>query len=655
MRLIATSILSILLSLSSLAQDRTAFRKAEMLRYAGLTQAAAAPSDTSFDVSFYGLDLTITTQPQWLSGSMTMIAHATLPSMASLYLNLADPMIVDSVHSDGLPTAFTHENGTLVIQLDRTYSAGERIAIVVFYRGLPVETGFGSFVFSIHSGTPWVWSLSEPYGARDWWPCKDHPRDKADSADIRITCDSSFMVGSNGRLSGVLDNGNGTRTWTWLERYPIAPYLMSIALTNYTSFTNWFHYSPTDSMPVLNYVTPEHINEGLANLPRTVEILGIFSARFGLYPFITEKYGHAEFGRGGAMEHQTMTSATAPAFAEYVIAHELSHQWFGDLITCASWKDLWLNEGFATYCEAVYFQDRYGDAAYWNDILPKMATAKTANGTLLVQDTAQIGTLFHHALVYDKGASVLHMLRHVLGDSVFFQSMKHYADNPALRFGTAFTTDFQAACETVSGRDLSWFFQEWTQGERYPHYQYAWSATPAAGGADVTLRLDQQTGTTNPAFFRMPVDIRYSAPGWDTTIVVDHTASGQEWTVHLPVTPDTVDVDPDHWILADVTPATAVAEPPPAIPREPLLEQNFPNPFNPGTTIRFSLPEGRKHDVLLRVFDLLGREVATLVDGTMEGGMHTTSFDGSDLAGGVYLLRLQTATFSVTRKLLLLR
>jgi aminopeptidase N len=645
--------LSALLFCASFAQDRNAFRKAEMFRFAALEQASAATSDTSFDVTFYALDLTITMQPQWLSGSVTVIAHAVLPSVDSLYLNLADPMTVDSVSSNGLPASFTHQNGTLVIRLDRTYSSGELIAVQVFYRGRPVETGFGSFVFSTHNGTPWAWSLSEPYGARDWWPSKDHPRDKADSADIRVTCDSSFLVGSNGKLSGVLDNGNGTRTWTWTERYPIAPYLISVALTNYTAFTNWFHYSPTDSMPVLNFVLPEHINEGLANLPRTVDMLGIFSARFGLYPFITEKYGHAEFGRGGAMEHQTMTSATAPAFAEFVVAHELSHQWFGDLITCASWRDLWLNEGFATYCEAVYFQDQYGVPAYWTSMLPKMTAAKTAGGTLLVADTAQLATLFNHALVYDKGASVLHMLRHVLGDSVFFQAMRHYADDPRLRFGTAVTADFQQACETVSGRDLSWFFTEWVQGERYPQYEYSWSATPASTGADVTVQLNQQTGTTNPAFFRMPVDIRYSAPGWDTTLVVDHTSSGQQWTLHLPITPTAVDVDPDHWILADISLVTAVGEQPPTVPLIPVLEQNFPNPFNPTTIIEFRIQNSEF--TILKVFDLLGREVATLLNEVKEPGVHTVRWDASGMPSGVYFYRLQAGPFAATRKLLLLR
>jgi aminopeptidase N len=626
-----------------------------MARHASLALAEATPADPTIDVTYYGLNLTITTSPPWIAGRVSVHARAVDSFVDSLRLDLADPMTVDSVSTGGQAAAFTHTGGTLRIRLDRTYTAGEIIQVDISYRGLPVETGFGSFVFSSHNGTPWAWSLSQPYGARDWWPCKDHPLDKADSADIRVTCDSMFRVGSNGTLNGIVDNGNGTRTWFWHERHPIAAYLVSIALTDYVEFTNWFRYSADDSMPVVNYVTPEHLSDGLANLPRVVAMLGIFSNAFGLYPFVDEKYGHAEFQRGGAMEHQTMTSATYLAFAEYVVAHELAHQWFGDLITCASWRHLWLNEGFATYCEAVYFERQYGVQAYWNDMLPKLAAAKTAVGTLWVQDTSQISTLFNQALVYDKGAAVLHMLRHVLGDSVFFRAIKRYATTPRLQFATAVTADFQEACELESGRDLGWFFQEWFEGERYPQYQYSWTTTPSGSGADVTIRLDQITGTTNPTFFTMPVDLHCSSAGWDTTLTVSHTFSGQEWTIHLPVSPTAVEPDPDHWILADASPASEVRQPVSSSPPLVTLDQNFPNPFNGETRIRFSISGTQSQWLTVSVVDMLGRTVAGLVDGLKPPGTYDVFFDGNRLPSGVYLCELRYGVHRETRKALLIK
>jgi aminopeptidase N len=633
-------------------QDRSVLQKAESMHHIALSIASAREADQSIDVTFYRLNLTITTAPAGIIGNVSVCARAVEPLLDSMRLDLADTMTVDSVFAAGLPAQFVHEGDELRIRLDRAYAAGEIISVDVFYRGLPVETGFGSFVFSSHNGTPWVWSLSQPFGARDWWPCKDHPLDKADSVDIRITCDSSFRVGSNGRLAGLLDNGNGTRTWVWTERHPIAAYLVSIALTNYSQFTNWFRYSPADSMPVLNFVTPEHLNDGLANLPRAVEALGIFSERFGLYPFIDEKYGHAEFQRGGAMEHQTMTSATYLAFAEYVVAHELAHQWFGDMITCASWRHLWLNEGFATFCESIYFEDRYGSQAYWSDIIPKLASAKTATGTLLVQDTSQISTLFDRALVYDKGASVLHMLRHVLGDSVFYAAMKRYATTPRLRFATAVTADFQAACEETSGRDLSWFFQEWIQGENYPRYTYTWSALPPPA---VALRITQTTGTTNPAFFRMPVDVRFSSATRETTLVLENISDDQEWTVSLPFTPTAVDLDPDHWILADISMTVVVEEGSVPVPGTLALKQNYPNPFNGRTVLAYTRVSGGTERVTLRICDLLGREVARPVDAVQPPGSYDVPFDGTGLPSGMYMCELRSGPVRSSRKMLLLR
>jgi aminopeptidase N len=408
-------------------------------------------------------------------------------------------------------------------------------------------------------------------------------------------------------------------------------------------------------MPVLNYVTPEHLSDGLAQLPRTVTMLEIFSERFGLYPFADEKYGHAEFQRGGAMEHQTMTSATYLAFAEYVVAHELAHQWFGDMITCASWRHLWLNEGFATYCEALYFEDRYGPDAYRADMLPKMAAAKTASGTLLVQDTSRVSTLFDHALVYDKGASVLHMLRHVLGDSVFFGAMKHYSATPGLRFATATTADFQSACEEFAGRDLSWFFDQWTGGERYPRYSYVWSTIPSPTGCTLDIRITQATGTTNPPLFRMPVDIRCASATQETTLVLENTAADQEWLIPLSFTPAAVDLDPEHWILADVEMPAETEEGPAPVPASIVLHHNYPNPFNGRTVLRYSRAGGGTEHVTLRICDLLGREVARPVDMMQPPGDYDVPYEGNSLPSGVYVCELRAGPARATRKMLLIR
>ena len=465
-------------------------------------------------------------------------------------LDLNGGMHVDSIRSGTRRIPFIQYPLGLSMTLERPYGLHEAVTVSVFYKGSPAASGFGSFMFSSQNGIPWIWSLSEPYGARDWWPCKDNTLDKADSVDLRITCPTGLTAGSNGRLLGVLDNGNGTTTFHWSERHPIAAYLVSVAITNYAQFTDWFRYTPTDSMPVLNYVLPQSLAGARTALAGTLDMLAVFSQKFGLYPFIDEKYGHAQFGWGGAMEHQTMTSTSN--FAEYTISHELAHQWFGDMITCANWQNLWLNEGFATFCETLYGGIRHGEQEYRAHLGDMMTPAMTAQGSLYLQDTSSVASMFAFNNVYAKGAWVLHMLRHVLGDSTFFASMRAYAANPRFRYGSATTDGFRSVCETVAGKSLGFFFDEWVYGEGYPKYTFDWSVASGDSGYDVSVRIDQSATGSAPAFFTMPLDLRFGNGIRDTTVAVMHTSSGQLFRIRLPFAPSSVQLDPDKWILREV-------------------------------------------------------------------------------------------------------
>ncbi len=525
------------------------FVRHELYRYKSSFQrtAQSTAADERFDVTYYKLDIRLTTSPNYLRGSVTMNAASRVNGLAAITLDLMSSMSIDSIRIGGLAAAFLQHASSFDVTLDRTYNSGEMISINIFYEGIPGSSGFGSFEFSSHSATPWVWSLSEPYGAKDWWPCKDHPADKADSADILVRCDTAYRVGSNGKLISVTNHGDGTHTYHWQERYPISTYLVSVAVTNYAAFSNWFKYTPTDSMEVLNYVLPEHLASAQANLPLVVGMLHIYSDLFGLYPFIQEKYGHSEFGWGGGMEHQTMTSLGG--FSEGLTAHELAHQWFGDMITCRTWPDIWLNEGFATYCEILYREQKYGTGAYWGGVAGVKASARAAVGTLSIVDTANIGVLFGWNLVYAKGATVLHMLRHVLGDSVFFKSMYDYAHHPSYRFGTASTADFRSMCESTSGKDLTYFFNEWVYGQNYPHYRYGWTSQSTDSGYAMSLDVRQTTGTSNPSFFTMPIDFKILSTGWDTTVTLFNNSSPQAFSLTVSHKPLSIQLDAQGWIL----------------------------------------------------------------------------------------------------------
>jgi aminopeptidase N len=506
--------------------------------------------DPNIDVTYYRLKIRVTaTFPIDLDGSVIMRAISTIDTLRSIRLNLNSlSMKVDSVVMTGRPVGFRQSPKVFTITLDRTYQTGEPVAVEIFYHsdtmGLVM---LDSFNFKTHGKrAPLIWNSSEPYGARDWWPCKDHPSDKADSADIIVTVDSTLIVGSQGTLVSVTHHSDGTVTYHWHEQYPIATYLISVAISNYVVYREYFHYTPTDSMMILNYVFPEDVDSAKTGWGVALDGLKIFSKLFGRYPFIKEKYGHAE-ARGG-MEYQTMTSISLPVTEEPVI-HELAHQWFGDMITCRTWQNIWLNEGFATYCVALYNESKYGSGAYWDNIWRNMRSARLSERSIFVADTTKFQDIFYDPSIYAKGAIVLHMLRHVLGDTVFFKAMYNYANDPELKYGTATTEDFRSVCERTSGKNLGYFFDEWIYGTGYPKYTYSWSSRHFQGGDSVTLHIVQNIKTTGPHFFIMPIDLRISAEGMDTTITLFNDKADQTFHFITPQDPVLINLDPHDWIL----------------------------------------------------------------------------------------------------------
>ena len=671
-RVIRAVVVMVVLPFAIQAQESATFRKSELVR--GEASSAArlmrssstlSPGQEGFDAVYYKLDLKLSLNPNRLGGSVRMDARSLVSNLTTIALDLMSAMSVDSVTVGGSKVNVTQQPALVNISLNRPYQIGERFTVIIYYSGLPGSTGFGSFFFTTTSSTsdppnsPWIWSLSEPYGAKDWWPSKDHPSDKADSVDIWITCDAKFKVGSEGKLVAVLDNGNGTRTHRWQHRYPIATYLVSIAVAEYTEVAGWFKYSSTDSMPVINYVLPSRSGEAAASLVPTIQMLEIYSDLFGLYPFVKEKYGHSQFGWGGGMEHQTMTSIVD--FSDGLIAHEMAHQWFGDMITMRTWPHIWLNEGFATYCVALYNERKSGTTGYWNVMNREMSRAEKAVGSIYINDTLNIGSLFSGNLVYSKGATVLHMLRHVMGDSLFFRAMHDYATDDRFMFGTATTEDFRATCEsTMGGKSLGYFFSQWIYGENFPSYRYEWGSEKTGSTYRVRVSINQTTTSSNPPFFVMPVDLLFKLDGMDTTVTVLNDRQGQVFTFDMPGRPTSVQLDPNNWILKSASGTMVAVEKMVERPRAIRLKQNYPNPFNPSTNIAFEVPEAA--DLRLEVFDQLGRMVRVLVnDQRFEAGTHTVLFTaltdgGEPLPSGVYYARLTADGFRVqTTRMLCIR
>ncbi len=627
--------------------------KSEMLQFKNLQSLSKVlyPGDASIDVKYYKLDLTVTHSPNYLKGDVRIDAVPAVSSLNSFFLDLSSNLSVDSVIAPSSTLSFTHEGDKLNIQLPGTYNSGERFSVTVFYQGVPMSNGFGSIEFGDHSGSPAIWTLSEPYGASDWWPCKDNPDDKADSSQVNLTCADNLIAASNGVLQDEVENGDGTHTYYWFNKYPIANYLISMAITNYTVYTNYFHYAANDSMPVIHYIYPEHFNNIKHLLDKTVNMLEIFSEKYGLYPFIDQKYGHAEFGWGGGMEHQTITSLGS--FSEAIIAHELAHQWYGDMITCKNWHEIWLNEGFATYSEAVYFE-ALNESSYSSYIETLMSYAKSAKTSVYADDISSANTIFNYASTYAKGAMVLHMLRGITGDSTFFQIMRAYASSPSLRFNNASTADFQNVAESVYGKDLSYFFDEWIYGKDYPRYRYSWNFNRTGTNLyEINMKLSQ-TLNSEPAFFTMPIDIKVHTTSMDTTFRIFNNQSLQEFTFNVEGRPEYLSFDPGNKIMKEVQVTDSVDV---TKPDTYILEQNFPNPFNPSTTIRYEIPVTQEGFVPIKliVYNSLGQRVAVLVNEDKPSGIYQAELNMSGLSSGIYYYTLTAPGLTISKKMVVVK
>ncbi|MEO6693573.1 MAG: M1 family metallopeptidase, partial [Ignavibacteria bacterium] len=310
-------------------------------------------SDTNIDVTYYKLDLNITYQPNFLIGNVNIKCKSLVNNLSSVFYDLSDNLSVDSVLSAKTSLSFNHSQNKILITLKNSVNQDQDLSINIFYHGVPVPTGYGSFAFGSHNGNqPAIWTLSEPFGSIDWFPCKNVPSDKCDSSDVWLRCSNELTGVSNGTLEEIQNNGDGSHTFKWHNSYPIVNYVISLAISNYTQYNSYYKYSASDSMPVYNFIYPENLENLKSQLDKTKTMLELFSSKFGLYPFIKEKYGHVEFGRIAGMENQTISSLGV--FNDNIMAHELTHQWFGDKITCRNWENIWLNEGFATFGEAIY-------------------------------------------------------------------------------------------------------------------------------------------------------------------------------------------------------------------------------------------------------------------------------------------------------------
>ncbi len=646
-RLLVLSLLLILLiSFTSYSQERScsqlkSFDQKEF--HFGTVDTDAQTKMEAYDVKWYYLDVEVSNLNTFIKGSLTMRAEA-VQVLDTVLLELSDSMVVDSVLEGQSLRPFSHENGVISIDLSSAVSVNQIAEVEVFYHGTATSSGSGlSSGMSNGSSPSWgnqvTWTLSQPYGASNWFPVKQNLNDQIDSIWMFVTTDTANKVGSNGVLEAVVPVGANQHRYEWKSRYPINYYLISLAVAEYVEY-NFYAYpaGTTDSIHIVNYIynNPQTLVNFKFQIDLTKDMMEVFSELYGMYPFADEKYGHSMAPFSGGMEHQTMT--TQGFFNFGLTAHELGHQWFGNHVTCNSWKHIFVNEGLATYSEFVVAERL--DPLIAADELFNMhdRALRSPTGSVYVDDTRDVGRIFSSSLSYNKGASLMHMIRYEINnDSIFFAGMREYQSR--FSFGTADAEDLRQVFEDVSGLDFETFFQEWYYGEGFPTFDLNlnWE------NGTLYLDMDQVVSApgATPSFeTHFDLDLELSS-GPDTLLRLFGSSFPMQFV--LPFSQEVVDVevDPNDWLLddqANVSRDISLGE---QMSFESAKLKLGPNPAKNYAFLQMT--DGKKYN-----YKLMDLKSSLIEEGTFEAKL---MLERGTLKSGLYLLEVSNEESFYQQKL----
>lgn len=529
----------------------------------------------SFDVRHYDLKLLVDISREQISGSVEIelenleagLETIVLDADANLRISGVE-LLSDSRFPMDSPSRldFSHEENSLLITTPRTLQEGEELKILVSYGGHASREGYGINWEQHGNSKPLIWTMAEPFGARVWWPCQDRPDDKA-LVDLEVTTDARWIVAGNGlEVSRRELQGSSLATTHWSSRYEMATYLVVMNISDFELSEQEYEASDGSRMPVVLYAFPELASQARVDLAQTPEMISLLASLYGEYPFVDEKYGNCSTTLGGGMEHQTLTTFGADTigsdFIEWLDVHELGHQWWGDWLTCADWRELWLNEGFATYTEWVWAEHQ------GQSVLRSYLENSDALGLFF-------GPVYDNPVpfsntVYNKGGWVLRMLRHRLGDQVFRTAIRSWRGE--FGGGVGLSSELQRIFEEASGEDLGFFFDQWVYGENRPKIVYDWRMV---NSGELELEIHQVQSNADPFRFMLDIQALRSGGGAEEKRVEVQALRDQILTIQVEGSISRLRLDPDHQLLAEFSSA-----------EESMVDfgADFPGPLDFGTS-----------------------------------------------------------------------
>lgn len=592
-----------------------------------LTIAQIAETE-KYNVHFYALDIIMDNLSTDVEGTVE-IHGTTNENLDSVLFELHSNHSITEIRLNSTPTPFSRNNSAIKVPVNLT--SGQQFILAIDYGGTPPTNGSGMSNASSPSwGNRATWSLSESFAAYEWWPCKQSLTDKADSVSVKITVPSTCKAGSNGILENVVDLGNGTSRYEWFHRYPIDYYLISVAIAEYVEYNIYANpVGATSPVLIQNYIynNPSTLSYFQNDIDETVDFMELLANLYGPYPFDKEKYGHCMAPLSGGMEHQTMT--TQGFFEKGLTTHELGHQWWGDNVTCESWADIWVNEGFASYSEYLMLEYLYPNETNSHMLDIHNNVKSNPNGSVWVQDSLNESRIFSGRLTYDKGAAIVHTFRFIMNDdAAFFQALKNIQTD--FKDGVANGIDIRDYFAAASGVSLDNAFNEWYYGEGFPTYSARWNVD----GTDLLLKVTHSTSSSTPTFTN-PIELKFSRAGAaDTIIRMDINSNTSIATIpNMGNVTNLTAIDPNNWIInnngsiiRDMTMTASLNE----NITELVNYTIFPNPTNGYFTIESSENDLKQ----IVILDTRGR-VITKSDFQLIG-----NFDISNEKSGNYIIQI---------------